>query len=147
MTFHIACPACGTTLQTGTGLLGKQVRCGRCEQVFVAQPTERLADPAHPPVLRPAPFQDYARPAPDGAKGTVSLVLGILGLIGWCLPIVGLPMTITGLVFGVKGQNGSNRGQATAGIVLTALGLMLSLVNAAVGAYLGATGQHPLLHR
>jgi hypothetical protein len=30
-------------------------------------------------------------------------------------------------------------------VTLSVLGLILSVVNAAIGAYLGATGQHPLL--
>jgi hypothetical protein len=34
---------------------------------------------------------------------------------------------------------------AIAGIVLNVLALIAGIVNAAYGAYLGATGQHPLL--
>jgi hypothetical protein len=36
---------------------------------------------------------------------------------------------------------------ATAGIVLNIIGLLLSVVNAAIGVYLGATGQHPLFRQ
>ncbi|MEW6025730.1 MAG: DUF4190 domain-containing protein [Planctomycetota bacterium] len=88
---------------------------------------------------------------PQALQGTgddglviASLVLGIIGLIAWCLPIFGLPVTITGLVLGIKGLNSSKRGMAIAGIVMSSLGLLFSLANAAWGAYLGATGQHPL---
>ena len=82
-----------------------------------------------------------------GGKAIASLVLGILGLFGWCIPLVGLPMTITGLVLGIKDLNSRSRGMAIAGVVLCVVGLSLSVGNAALGAYLGATGHHPLIHR
>jgi biopolymer transport protein ExbB/TolQ len=85
----------------------------------------------------------------SGQDGTAiaSLVLGILSLVGWCLPLIGLPMTIVGLVLGFKSLGSQNRGMAIAGIVLNILGLLLSVVNAAFGAYLGVTGQHPLFKK
>jgi hypothetical protein len=80
--------------------------------------------------------------APSGSgKAIASLCLGLFGLIAWILPIIGLPTTITGLVLGIKSVNGSRKGMATAGIVLCIIGLVLSIANAAIGAYLGATGQ------
>jgi hypothetical protein len=81
-----------------------------------------------------------------GGKAVASLTLGILSLVCWCLPILGLPMTIVGLVLGIKDHKSSKPGMAIAGIVTNIIGLVLSVINAAVGAYLGATGQHPLLH-
>jgi hypothetical protein len=75
-----------------------------------------------------------------------SMVLGCVGLLAWCLPILGLPVTITGLALGVRGLSSrSTKGLAIAGVALCGVGLLLSMVNAAVGAYMGATGQHPLL--
>jgi hypothetical protein len=68
-------------------------------------------------------------------------VLGIASLIVWLLPIVGLPVAITGLVLGILGSKGSRRGMAIAGIVLSAIGLAGALINASIGAYMGATGQ------
>jgi hypothetical protein len=68
-------------------------------------------------------------------------VLGCIGLVGWILPIIGLPVTITGLVYGVKSKNLGGTGTATLGIVLCIIGLTLSVINAAIGAYMGFTGQ------
>jgi ankyrin repeat protein len=65
---------------------------------------------------------------------TVSLVLGIVGLLAWCLPIIGLPITITGLVFGY-------RSNTKTGIILNSIGLALSIFNAAIGAFLAKAGQ------
>jgi hypothetical protein len=91
-----------------------------------------------------APFpgpSGSALPAAGGGKAIASLCLGLFGLIAWILPIIGLPTTITGLVLGMKTVNGARRGMATAGIVLCIIGLVASIANAAIGAYLGATGQ------
>lgn len=74
-------------------------------------------------------------------QATASLILGILSLFGWCLPIVGLPMSITGMVLGIKNLQAANRSAAIAGIVLNAIGLVLSLVNAAFGAFLAVQGK------
>jgi hypothetical protein len=89
----------------------------------------------------PVPNPYASAPTPGGAKAVWSLCLGLFGLLAWLLPIIGLPTTITGLVLGIKGVNGPRKGMATAGIVLCIIGLVLSTGNAALGAYLGATGQ------
>ena len=70
----------------------------------------------------------------SSGKHTASLVLGIIGVVAWLIPIFGFPTTITGLVFGVKTEN-------TSGIVLNIIGLVLTIINASIGAYMGATGQ------
>jgi len=88
----------------------------------------------------PGPPQ-AALPAAGGGKAVASLCLGVFGLIAWFLPIIGFPVTITGLVLGIKSLNGPRRGIATAGIVLCIIGLVITTINAAIGAYLGATGQ------
>lgn len=92
------------------------------------------------PAVPPPPV--YSIPRQDNSgKATASLVLGLIGLLAWLLPIVGLPVTIVGVVMGAKGRNSSNRGVAVAGLVLSIIGLILTVINAAIGAYLGATGQ------
>ena len=98
---------------------------------------------SEPPFVPQEP-QLSPQPPADG-RAIASLVLGIIGLFAWCLPILGLPITIVGLVLGIKAISGPSRGLATAGIVLCILGLVASIANAAIGAYMGATGQHPLL--
>lgn len=88
------------------------------------------------------------KPAPNTSKkATISLVLGITGLIAWFIPIFGLPVTITGLVYGIKGLDSTKKTQAIIGIVLCIIGLVLTIANAAIGAYLGVTGQHPTVNR
>jgi hypothetical protein len=70
-----------------------------------------------------------------------SLILGILSLVAWFFPLCGFPMSVTGLVLGIVGINSSKRGLAIAGIVMTVIGLVLTISNATIGAYLGYTGQ------
>jgi hypothetical protein len=76
----------------------------------------------------------------DG-KALAGLVLGLVGLFAWCLPIVGLPVGVIGIVMGAKGLKSNRRGMAMAGLILSSICVVLALVNAAIGAYLGATGQ------
>ncbi len=83
---------------------------------------------------------------PVAGKAKTSFILGIIGLIAWLIPIIGLPVTITGLVKGIKAWNSSKHTIAVVGVVLCIIGLVLSIINMAIGAYLGATGQHPLVN-
>lgn len=75
------------------------------------------------------------------SKAEISFILGILSLFGWLLPIVGLPLSIISLIFGVKGLKSSKIKRAKIGIILSIAGLILSIINAAYGAYLGSAGQ------
>ncbi len=80
-------------------------------------------------------------------KATTSLVLGIIGMIAWFIPLIGLPITIVGLVKGIKGLDTVKRTRAIVGITLCIIGLVLTIVNASIGAYLGVTGQHPVVNK
>ncbi len=72
--------------------------------------------------------------APEKKRDLVSLILGILSLFFWLLPLFGFPVSIVGLVFGIKRKY-------NIGIILNVIGLCLTVANAAIGAYMGATGQ------
>jgi len=75
-----------------------------------------------------------------------ALVLGIVGLVAWFIPLFGLPVTIVGLILGVIGQKKKKKRIALAGMILSIIGLVATIINASIGAYLGATGQHPLIN-
>jgi hypothetical protein len=85
---------------------------------------------------------------PTGGQGMAiaALILGVLGLGGACLPILGLPLNIIGLILGIKALKSAGRGMAISGVVLCSIGLLLTIVNAAVGVYLAVTGQHQLVN-
>ncbi|MEO0587883.1 MAG: DUF4190 domain-containing protein [Planctomycetota bacterium] len=80
-----------------------------------------------------------------GGRAIASLVLGCVAMIAWCIPLVGLPVSVVGLILGILDRQSPKRGLAIAGVVLSSIGLALSLINAVVGAYLAISGQHQLL--
>ena len=75
------------------------------------------------------------------SEAIASMILGIIGLLAWILPLIGAPVTITAIVLGIRGLKSEKSGMAIAGIVMGVTGLVLTVINAAIGAYLGATGR------
>lgn len=69
-------------------------------------------------------------------QATTGLVLGIISLFFWIVPIIGLPVSIVGLVFSIRGLKSTLKGSATAGVVMSSLGLLGSLGNGVLGAIL-----------
>lgn len=70
-----------------------------------------------------------------------SLVLGILNLCAWFFPICGIPLALIGLVLGFLGmKDPSQKTLAVIGMVLCGLGLLAACINAAVGVYMGVSG-------
>lgn len=86
-------------------------------------------------------MRDQTEQPTGGGIAIASLVLGIIGLLAWCVPIIGLPINVVGLVLGIKGRESVNSSMAKAGVTMCIIGLVLTIINAAIGAYLGATGQ------
>ena len=82
-------------------------------------------------------------PTPQAdAELIAGFVLGIVSLLAWLIPLVGAPVAVVGLVLSAVGRSkvartGARNGtQAAVGIVLSVVGLVLSIGNAALGAYL-----------
>jgi len=78
--------------------------------------------------------------------GTLGMVLGIVTMLLWIIPIIGIPLSIWGLVSSIKAKGKGAQGRATTGMVLCIIALVLGICNAAIGAYMGATGQHALFN-
>jgi serine/threonine protein kinase/ribosomal protein L40E len=62
MAFVTRCPHCQKPVQVQDAFAGKQVQCGSCKQLFVAQ-----AAPARQPVAAAAPVASFAPPTPPPA--------------------------------------------------------------------------------
>jgi hypothetical protein len=101
-------------------------------------PAEETAMTYYPPQQ---PMHAYPVPPPhppaQNGMGIAAFVLGLLGLLISFIPVIGVvawPMVIIGLVLGFvglgKARSGraSNAGMAIAGIVLSALGLIVCIV-------------------
>ncbi len=87
-------------------------------------------------------------PSPAPASGNertmaiASLVLGVINLCAWFIPLCGIPLALVGIVLGYFGMKDvPSKNLAIGGMVLSALGLFAACINAALGAYLAATGQ------
>ncbi len=115
------CKNCGTELKPDASF------CKQCGQKIVMQRNESIFG-----------IGDTTK----NAKATTGLVLGIIGLIAWFIPVIGAPITIIGLIFSIRGLKSLKRGVAIAGIILSSIGLFVTIVNASIGAYQGATGQN-----
>jgi hypothetical protein len=89
------------------------------------------------PPSAPAPVSGNER-----IMAIASLVLGVINLCAWFFPICGIPLGFIGIVLGVLGmKDQSQKTMAIIGIALCAIGFIAACINAAVGMYLGATGQ------
>lgn len=62
-----------------------------------------------------------------------SMVLGLCGLLAWCIPIFGYPVCITGLVLGILGIKKGGKKMAIAGIILSAITLLITIANSVIG--------------
>ena len=120
------------------------------------QPVQQYAQPAPQPVQ---PVQQYAQPVqqvqpiyvqpvvavpaePKKSSGMAiaGLILGIFSVILCLIPVVSWIIGLLGLIFSIIGiakKNGGAKGAAIAGLVLTILGAILSIVF--YGAVLGSS--------
>jgi hypothetical protein len=64
---------------------------------------------------------------------TVALVFGVLAIFFWPVPYAGLAVSIIGLAIGFAAIRQRKSSIATAGIVLSGVGLLLTLINLKVG--------------
>ncbi|WP_123680816.1 hypothetical protein [Curtobacterium sp. PhB115] len=69
-------------------------------------------------------------PAQTNTLGIVSLVLGIIGVLGgFFIAIIGVVAGIVGLVLGILARRrGGSRGMILAGIVLSAIAIVIGIV-------------------
>ena len=103
------------------------------------------AAPVQPgPMMPPRMAYNVPVAAPDPLAWQAMLAtgLGAFGLIAWFIPLCGFPVTIAALVFGYLGLRSPTRKTwAIVGIVLAIIGLVLTIANSAIGAYMGFTGK------
>lgn len=67
-------------------------------------------------------------------NATTGMILGLCSIIAWFIPLIGYPVTICGIVFSAKGIDSKNKGQAIAGLVLSIIFLIVTLINSFIGA-------------
>ena len=84
----------------------------------------------------------YSQPVEE-KKGLsiASMILGIVGLVAWCLPIVGFPVCLTGLILGIIGIKKGGKGMAIAGIIMCSITLLFTIGNFVLGAMIALSAQ------
>ena len=64
----------------------------------------------------------------------VGFILGLVSIIAWFIPLFGYPVSICGIVFSTKGlKSKTNKGKATAGLVLSIVFLVFTFLNSMAG--------------
>jgi hypothetical protein len=96
-----------------------------------------------PPYGAAPTYPNAGYPMPQGQNNTLGLIGMIAGIasivLGLCCPGLGIPAGIAGVVLGVLGQKkaqqgqASNAGQARAGLICGAIGVVLGIINAFAG--------------
>jgi hypothetical protein len=128
------CSSCGTPVVSA----GVGIKQEKAVYFIQAQPSALPASDVYQTQNTQA-----AVPGATDKKGfaITSLVLGINSIWAWYFPYLGFPVSIVGLIMGVVGYKSSKKGFSTAGLILSIIGLVATIINSAIGAYLGATGQ------
>jgi hypothetical protein len=153
------CPKCGSAPLAGTafcprcgaGSMAGQVACAQCGTMLGPTPVPLPTNTIPPMYIAPSslPLPTYYNPSAfttsDG-KAVASLVLGIIGFFLWCLPLFACPLGIIGAIMGALALKGPQRVTAIWGLTLSIFCLVAAVINGAYSAYLGATGQNPLLN-
>lgn len=74
-------------------------------------------------------------------KAQSGFILGLVGIIAWFIPLFGYPVTICGIVFSSKGLHSKEKkGMAVAGLVLSIIFLIVTLINSILGAINAVAG-------
>lgn len=136
-----ACPNCGTFVEGAAPETPVQSVPDPAPQPFSAPPQSNYASaqPYHAEGQTGAnaqqPYDVYAQPqqAPGRGMGIASLILGIAGIVLFCLPCFGLPCSIVGLILGCMSnakakQAGMKNGVALGGIITSSIGLAINLI-------------------
>ncbi|ERJ12207.1 hypothetical protein [Haloplasma contractile] len=72
------------------------------------------------------------------SNALTGFILGLISIVAWFLPFIGLPLTIVGIVFSSKGlKSTEKKGMAIAGLVLSIIFLIVTVINMVLGAIMG----------
>ena len=139
------CQICKGMFEIQPEWIGQQAECPHCKQTIVVQAVQSQIPQMNAQqnsnvqqnyIGQPITNQDQTMSSSNNNKNKSmgALICGIISLIMWLIPIIGLPLSIVGLILGCKNKY-------KVGITLNIIGLVLTIINATVGAVLGAQGK------
>ncbi len=75
-------------------------------------------------------YQPYQQPKASNGMSIASMVLGIIGIIMFCIPYFAIPAAIVGLILGIVSirTHKGGRGMAIAGLILSIIALLFGLL-------------------
>lgn len=76
------------------------------------------------------------KPDKKSTFGIIGLILGLVSIIAWYIPLIGFPVSVIGIIFSSLGLKSNNRGKAIAGLALSILFLVVTVINSAMGVIL-----------
>lgn len=69
------------------------------------------------------------------SNALTGFILGLVSILAWIIPLFGFPITICGIIWSVGGLKSQKRkGLAIAGLVLSIVFLVITLINSIAGA-------------
>ena len=112
---RIECPSCGEPDRISDRDLGRDVECRRCRTAFFAE-------------FVPPSRDDHPPPRNDGSGfAGWSLVLGIGSVLTSWVCGAGVVFGLGGLLAGFGGLQSRRRGSSIAGLILSLIGVILSI--------------------
>ena len=108
----------GYGAQPGYTYNGQQPRQPQQPYTYYQQQNGYAAPYYPPPAVQSAPGNGYA---------VASLILGIVSVLVSCSLFLTLPCAVVGLILGIVGKSKGAGGMAVAGIILSALGLLIAI--------------------
>ncbi len=149
----IVCPTCSTKLEIDDDMLGEDVQCGSCQQIFKAEAPSKRSSRGDDEDERPSKrrrrmssdddydegdevdYEDRRSRRRGGSEGgsqglgIASLVLGIIGiLLTCCCGLFGLPLPIAAIITGVLSLKTPGKAMGIAGIAMGVVAIALAII-------------------
>ena len=100
------------------------------DQNLTPNSTHSEPSPSQPP-SNYGPSRDQEK---SNTHALVGFILGIVGLIAWCLPFIGFPVAAAGIFFCILGLKSVERKTlAIIGLILSGLTFIATLINSIMG--------------
>lgn len=120
------CSKCGKEIKDGEKF------CPNCGETI----ENRVAESS---ITEPSSETETTQNTSSQKSTPVGFILGLISIIAWILPLAGYPVTICGIVFSckqLKSADKTSRYLAIAGLILSIIFLIFTLLNSIAGVIL-----------